>query len=111
MTQSHLGLQSKLRAYTPPDPGRNRPKTIDILGEMAVRVVPRDSRGRGAKAKLKLSMNKAGVLQTSINRAPGAPGGAGEGHPWVAAASQPPPPPYPGDIDAATDGREGEGGG
>ena len=38
---------------SPPDPGRNRPKTPDLLRKMSVRTLPGPPGGRGDKNKIK----------------------------------------------------------
>ncbi len=49
-----FGPKSKIKIQYPPDPGRDRPKTYDILKDMTVRTLPRDSPGGGeAKNKIK----------------------------------------------------------
>ncbi len=41
-TQNRAALKAKIKikTYFPPHPGRNRPKTIDLLREMTIRTVP-----------------------------------------------------------------------
>ncbi len=48
-----LRAESKIKNIVPPDPGRNRPKTVDPLCNMTVRTLPRDLPGRGARNKIK----------------------------------------------------------
>ncbi len=47
--------QTKQQIYYPPDPGRKRPKTIDVRGEISVRTLPKDApwEGRGLMKKQK----------------------------------------------------------
>ncbi len=43
----------KIKNRFPPDPGRNRPKTPDLLRNMSVRIPPDPPGGRGDKDKIK----------------------------------------------------------
>ncbi len=50
VTRYLAALRAKMKiknTLPPPDPGRNRPKIHEFLGEMAVRTLPRNPRGRG----------------------------------------------------------------
>ncbi len=43
-------LRAKIKLnidFSPPDPGRNRPKTPDFIRKVAVRTLPRDPPGEG----------------------------------------------------------------
>ncbi len=41
----YLRLKQKLKSNYPPDPGRNRPKIIDCLGKLTIRILSRTSWG------------------------------------------------------------------
>ncbi len=45
--QLRLGPKYKLNKYYTPDPGRNWPKTIDLLRNVTVRTLPRTPGGGG----------------------------------------------------------------
>ncbi len=57
-----LKANIKITSRFPPDPGRNRPKALDLLRKMSVRTLPRTPGGTGNKNKIKSVLKYSWIL-------------------------------------------------